>query len=92
MKGIHTAYNKRVKATVPKQRLLVMELSEGWKPLCKFLGKPIPMVPFPHLNDAVAADRVAKETVMKLLSMWFSLFTVIGGMIYGASMLWKKIN
>ncbi|KAH8765239.1 hypothetical protein F5882DRAFT_383223 [Hyaloscypha sp. PMI_1271] len=27
---------------VPKERLLEMGLSQGWEPLCKFLGKPMP--------------------------------------------------
>ena len=31
-----------VKATVPKERLLVFEPKEGWKPLCNFLGLPEP--------------------------------------------------
>jgi hypothetical protein len=26
-------------------------VAEGWEPLCKFLNKPIPDEPFPHLND-----------------------------------------
>jgi hypothetical protein len=36
---------------VPAERLLVFEVKQGWAPLCKFLGKPIPARPFPHLND-----------------------------------------
>lgn len=36
---------------VPRQRLLVFNLSQGWEPLCKFLGKPVPNKPFPHVND-----------------------------------------
>ena len=38
-------YNKwceEVKATVPKEKLLVFEVKQGWEPLCKFLGLPIP--------------------------------------------------
>ena len=27
-------------------------VKEGWKPLCKFLGKEIPDKPFPHENIA----------------------------------------
>ena len=39
-----------VKNTVPADKLLVMEISEGWEPLCKFLGHPIPDEELPHLN------------------------------------------
>lgn len=26
-------------------------MSQGWEPLCAFLGKPVPNTPFPHVND-----------------------------------------
>ena len=38
---------------IPADRLLVYEISQGWEPLCAFLGLPVPEgKPFPHLNDA----------------------------------------
>ena len=42
---------QHVKETCPKDQLLVFEVSEGWEPLCKFLNKPVPDVPFPRVND-----------------------------------------
>jgi len=33
-------------------RLLNYELGSGWEPLCDFLGKEVPTVPFPHVNEA----------------------------------------
>jgi len=45
-------HNEEVKRSVPPERLLVYEVSEGWKPLCDFLEVEVPEgVPFPHLND-----------------------------------------
>ena len=44
-------HNEEVQRVVPREKLLVYQVSEGWEPLCKFLGLPIPDVPFPHLND-----------------------------------------
>ena len=44
-------HNAAVKAGVPKNRLLVYEVSEGWKPLCKFLGVDVPDAPFPKVNS-----------------------------------------
>lgn len=35
---------------VPKEQLLIYDVSEGWEPLCRFLGLDIPAEPFPHLN------------------------------------------
>ena len=32
-------------------RLLVYEASQGWNPLCRFLGVPVPEAPFPRVNS-----------------------------------------
>jgi hypothetical protein len=56
--------------TVPPDRLLVYQVSEGWEPLCRFLGKPVPDAAFPVSNTTeswrtTAAKRLqalAKET------------------------------
>ncbi len=39
-----------VKVYVPADKLLVYDVSDGWGPLCKFLGVPEPNEPLPHLN------------------------------------------
>jgi hypothetical protein len=44
-------WTEEVKRTVPKEKLLVFEVTQGWQPLCEFLGKPIPSTPFPRVND-----------------------------------------
>ena len=44
----HTA---EVRRAIPKDRLLVLEVAQGWKPLCEFLDVPVPNVPFPRLNS-----------------------------------------
>mgnify|MGYP000477626394 CR=1 FL=1 len=40
-----------VKATIPADRLLVFQASDGWKPLCEFLGCEIPDEPYPRVNS-----------------------------------------
>jgi len=45
------AWNAKVKETVPTGKLLIFEAKDGWGPLCKFLGKPIPSEPYPNVND-----------------------------------------
>ena len=40
-----------VKNAVPAGRLLVFEVKEGWGPLCKFLGLPVPDTDFPRSNN-----------------------------------------
>jgi Sulfotransferase domain len=51
------AYNRRneeVRRTIEPSRLLVYDMKDGWEPLCRFLGVPIPEEPFPRLNDTAS--------------------------------------
>jgi hypothetical protein len=45
------AHNEEVKRVVPAEQLLVWEVTDGWEPLCDFLGVPVPEQPLPHAND-----------------------------------------
>lgn len=44
----HNAMVKRLCEEEGKGRLLVFDVKEGWGPLCKFLGREVPDVEFPH--------------------------------------------
>jgi hypothetical protein len=48
--NIFERHNQEVRELVPKGRLLEYDVTQGWKPLCDFLGVAIPKKPFPHLN------------------------------------------
>ncbi|KAF3025085.1 hypothetical protein E8E14_014542 [Neopestalotiopsis sp. 37M] len=72
------AHEEMVRRTVPPERLLVMKLSDGWEPLCKFLGKPVPDEPFPRVNDISAAEKVSSGVVQRLLGMWVAALSVVG--------------
>jgi hypothetical protein len=43
-----------VKAAVPPERLLVYSVDQGWRPLCTFLGVPVPSRPFPRANRSLS--------------------------------------
>ena len=43
-------HNAEVRASAPPERLLVWHASEGWPPICKALGLPLPDSPFPWTN------------------------------------------
>lgn len=45
------AHNSAVQAAFGEDRLLVFEASQGWMPLCAFLGVDEPDEPFPHVNS-----------------------------------------
>ena len=46
----YRANNRRVRDTIPPERLLVFHVADGWEPLCAFLGVPVPDEAFPHSN------------------------------------------
>jgi len=54
---IFDEYTAKVRETVPPERLLVYDVREGWAPLCRFLGVPIPATPFPNVNDRASMLR-----------------------------------
>ncbi|KAI8191147.1 hypothetical protein K4K52_006437 [Colletotrichum sp. SAR 10_76] len=49
-----------LRRVTPKERLLEFDLADGWGPLCEFLGKDVPKVPFPHLNEKAWLDEKVK--------------------------------
>lgn len=51
MTGFFQRHTEAVVAGVPKDRLLVFDVKEGWEPLCRFLGVPVPARPYPRENS-----------------------------------------
>ena len=48
--GVFRRHNEEVRESVDPARLLVYEASQGWEPLCAFLGLPVPGEPYPRVN------------------------------------------
>ena len=66
-KGVYYKHYDDIRKAVSKERLLAFELSDGWEPLCAFLGKGVPDEPFPRVNDAEALKQKILEVQMRLL-------------------------
>ena len=49
-KAAYERWNADVRARAPRGRLLEWRASDGWEPLCKALGVPVPGEPFPRVN------------------------------------------
>ncbi|KAF0701336.1 Aste57867_8187 [Aphanomyces stellatus] len=57
--AVYNAWIEHVKSHVPSERLLILNVKDGWRPLCEFLGLPVVQGPFPHANDRESfADRL----------------------------------
>lgn len=66
---VFTEHNETVQQHVPADRLLVFRVTEGWGPLCAFLGCNVPDgIPFPHLSEG---DETMKVLVKRtFLGPW----------------------
>ncbi|RDW70978.1 hypothetical protein BP6252_07541 [Coleophoma cylindrospora] len=80
----YDVYHKMVHEEAAKRGKEVLEFQpkEGWEPLCKFLGKPVPSEPFPRLNEKAAFAMVKRIFILRGVDSW----TVLGAGIWG---LWK---
>jgi hypothetical protein len=47
----YECHNEEVRRVIPKERLLVYNVSESWEPLCRFLNVPTPAAAFPRTNS-----------------------------------------
>jgi hypothetical protein len=54
-------HNEAVLSTIPPERLLVWQASDGWQPLCAFLEVPVPDHPFPRLNDRTTMGGLLRQ-------------------------------
>ena len=84
----YTLHNEAVQKHVPKDQLLVFNVKEGWKPLCRFLGEEIPadpdegiVTPFPYVNESQELKRATM--LMKVVS--YGWIPVLVGLFYYAA-------
>jgi Sulfotransferase domain len=64
------AHNEEVKRVVPAERLLVWQVTEGWGPLCEFLGVDVPAEPLPHANEREAFVERVTGAALDTLQAW----------------------
>ncbi|HWA04070.1 MAG TPA: sulfotransferase [Rhizomicrobium sp.] len=48
---VYRRNSDEVRRLVPQEKLLVYDAREGWEPLCRFLGVPVPGTPYPKTNS-----------------------------------------
>ena len=83
-------HNEEVERRVPKERLLVYEVKEGWGPLCEFLGVEAPAKPFPRFHGAAETRRVIRAVHVFSVVMPTTLALLVGiaafALLRGASL------
>jgi hypothetical protein len=75
---VFNRHNEEVKRRVPKERLLVYEVKEGWGPLCEFLGVEEPDKPFPRRNDTAEVQRLILVVRLFSVAMPTTLALLVG--------------
>ncbi|KAJ3125306.1 hypothetical protein HK098_000370 [Nowakowskiella sp. JEL0407] len=73
----YTNWNDEVVKYVPSDKLLLFNVKEGWGPLCKFLGKPIPDKPFPRVNDRAEFQKHIKG----MQNVGVGFLAIVGGVV-----------
>lgn len=79
-----------VRKVCPPDRLLEFPLGTGWGPLCEFLGKEVPEVPYPNINDKVMfvmlhkaiLDRATWWAAQKVLAWTVPVIGLVGGVAW----------
>lgn len=56
----YLSHYEHVRSVVPPERLFNFNITDGWGPLCEFLGKEVspPEAPFPHFNKSKHSDEM----------------------------------
>ena len=79
-------HRREVEQSVPADRLLVFRASDGWQPLCSFLGVPVPDEPFPRTNDSAAFQRRLRT----MQAPAYVLVALAAGVVFW--LLWSLVN
>ncbi|TWU70851.1 hypothetical protein ED733_002123 [Metarhizium rileyi] len=88
-RSVYDLHHSQIREMTPPSELLLLDLNQGWGPLCKFLGKPVPAVPFPRVNERAAIQakmaeiiqRDVKQAAVKSLP-WLAAVAVTGMAMY----------
>jgi Sulfotransferase domain len=79
-------WNDAVIATVPAERLLVWNPSEGWDPLCEFLEVDVPKEPLPRLNDTQSFREGIIGGALNVLNEWWDARERPASGLHGAAL------
>jgi hypothetical protein len=92
-RSVYDQYFADLRSRVPQERRLEYVLGSGWEPLCAFLGKEVPRVPFPHVNEREEHRIKASSNfwmTMRALGLKMSPWVVlVAGLIVAA---WFALN
>jgi hypothetical protein len=83
----YQAHIEEVKAAVPPERLLIFRVTDGWAPLCTFLGVEPPAGPFPNLNDRASIKQLIRGVIRGGYFTVALMVVALALVLYGAARL-----
>ncbi|KAM4060049.1 nad dependent epimerase [Hirsutella rhossiliensis] len=91
----YNRHHRVIQEMVSSEQLLFYRMGDGWEPLCKFLGKPVPDSQFPRVNDSKALTATGRKDYLRALkaACWVVLSRSLGFAAIGISLwvTWKKL-
>jgi len=81
--AFYEQHTERVKSSVPADKLLVFSADQGWEPLCRFLGVPMPVEAYPEANDRAVFKKNIAGMAMAAYGMLAVAALIVVGVVYG---------
>ena len=81
-RGRMEEHHKYVREVTPAEKFFMVELRDGWGPLCEALGMEVPDEEFPRMNDAEAVKRLEGQIVVEAAKYWGAIVAVAGVGVY----------
>ncbi|KAJ4863452.1 hypothetical protein T069G_04406 [Trichoderma breve] len=89
---VYDEYYGQIRAVIPEAKRLEYTMGDGWEPLCAFLGKDVPDIPFPRLNDSKSRSESQRQgeimvllnSVKKVTLLGLGVATIAGSLRYFA--------
>ena len=78
----YKAWKDAVISAVPRERILIFQVKDGWGPLCDFLGVETPSIPFPKMNDTEEVMKMNNMTRQICHSIWGITVVCLAWFIY----------
>ena len=81
-KEVFRKHIEDVKSIVSPERLLVYEITEGWGPLCRFLGVEEPAERFPRTNESKEMKKMVKVARVLDKLPYAVMLIILGWLVY----------
>jgi len=75
----------RAVAAARGREVLEWQPEDGWEPLCRFLGRKVPDVPFPKLNESAEIQELTKFLVKRGLWLWTRVLVAVAVLVIGVT-------